>query len=152
MYRAKSVPIGSFTAQRQTLARPSLQFLRSAPNTSLLFSRGTRSLPTVELAMTQKTACPISRETAFLSTKKSTAQLVGSKALRPSQTSLRRTLVAALARSCWSSLATRRLLLFLQARPLGHGEMFGAFCKIHDTHCLFFFLHPVILLTWCSLY
>lgn len=130
MYRAKSVPIGSFMAQRQTPARLSLQFLHSVPSTSLLFSRGTRSLPTVELAMTQKTACPISRETAFLLTKRFIAQLAGSKALRPSRTSLRRTLVVALARSCWSSLATRRLLLFLQARLLGHGEMFGAFCKI----------------------
>lgn len=136
-YRVKSVPIGSFMAQRQTPARLWLQFLHSAPNTSLLPSRGTKSLPLVELAMTQKTACPTSRETAFLSTKRFIAQLAGNKALRPSQTSLGRTLVVVLVRLCWSSLATRRLLPFLQTRPVGHGGTFGAFCKFYDTHfCL----------------
>lgn len=143
MCRAKSVPIGSFTAQRQTPARHWLQFLHSVPNMSLPSSRGTKSLPLVELAMIQKTACPTSREIAFLSTKRFITRLAGNKALRQSQISLERTLVAVLARLCWSSLATRRLLLCLQARPVGHGEMSGAFCKIHDTQ-FFFFLLPFI--------
>lgn len=138
IYRAKSVPIGSFMAQRQTLAKPWPQFSLSAPSTSLLPSRGTKSLPLAELATTPKTACPISRETAFLSTRRNTARLAGNKALRQSQTSLRKTLEVAPARLCWSSLATRRLLLFLQARLLGHGEMFGASCKIHGPQFFFF--------------
>lgn len=134
IHRAKSVPIGSSLVQRQTPARPWLQFSHWAHNISVLLSRGTKLLPLAELAMTQKTACLISREIAFLSTRRFTARLAGNKALRQSQISLRRTLAAAPARLCWSSLATRRLLLSLQVRPAGHGEMSGAFCKIHDAH------------------
>jgi hypothetical protein len=150
--RAKSVPIGSSTAQRQTPVRLLLQFLHSALIMSLLLSLGTSSLPSVEPAMIQKTVSPTNRETAFPSTRRCTARLVGSKALKRSQTSLRRTPAVEPARSCWSSLATMRLPLSLQARLLGRGEMSGAFCKIHDAHFHFHLLLSSIehfLLTKC---